>query len=306
MADKTDDDQDRVRGASGPAVIAPLRKLGQFLWRVLKGFKRNQGVLLSGAVAYYGLLSIVPLLALLLIGLSHFMAEQALLASVQTHLEFILPIKADAMTTQIGAFLEHRNLIGWIGTAVLIFFATMAFTVLENAMSVIFFHRVTIHRRHFFVSALIPFIFIALVGIGVVVVTLVSGALQGLDAEQVTLFGYTWQLDGASGVVLYLLGVVGLILLMTSLYLVMPVGGINIRHALLGGLTAAILWEIMRHILVWYFTRLSLVSLVYGSLATAIVVLLSFEFAALILLLGAQVIAEFERGVSADGDGFNT
>ena len=306
MPDKIIQNKDAGPTPSGQTVLHPLYTLGQFLWRVLKGFKRNQGILLSGAVAYYGLLSIVPLLALLLIGLSHFMAEEALLGSVQTHLEFILPIEADAMTAELAAFLEHRKLIGWIGTGVLIFFATMAFTVLENAMCVIFFHRVDIHRRHFFVSALIPFVFIALVGIGVVVVTLVSGALQGLDTEQVTLFGYTWLLDGASGVVLYLLGVVGLVLLMTSLYLVMPVGGINLRHALLGGLTAAVLWEIMRHILVWYFTSLSLVSLVYGSLATAIVVLLSFEFAALILLFGAQVIAEFERGISADGSGFST
>ncbi|MNU01723.1 hypothetical protein D3C72_2452140 [compost metagenome] len=37
-------------------------------------------------------------------------------------------------------------------------------------------------------------------------------------------------------------------------------------------------------------------SRVYGSLTTAIVVLLSLEIAATLLLFGAQVIAEFERG----------
>ena len=31
---------------------------GRFFWRVIVGFKHNQGVLLSGAVAYYMLLSI--------------------------------------------------------------------------------------------------------------------------------------------------------------------------------------------------------------------------------------------------------
>ena len=45
-----------------------LRRPGLFLLRVLKGFRHNQGILLSGAVAYYMLLSIVPLLALLLVG----------------------------------------------------------------------------------------------------------------------------------------------------------------------------------------------------------------------------------------------
>ena len=56
-----------------------------------------------------------------------------------------------------------------------------------------------------------------------------------------------------------------------------------------------VLWELTRHLLVWYFTTLSFVSIIYGSLATIIIILLSFEFAAIILLLGAQVIAEYER-----------
>jgi len=116
-----------------------------------------------------------------------------------------------------------------------------------------------------------------------------------LDDEQVRLFGYEWALHGLSGVSLYLLGVGGLVLLLTALYLVMPTGRTAVSHALLGGLVAAVLWEISRHLLVWYFKTLSLVNLIYGSLASAVVVLLSFEVAALILLLGAQVIAEFER-----------
>ena len=45
----------------------------------------------------------------------------------------------------------------------------------------------------------------------------------------------------------------------------------------------------------WYFANLSMMNVVYGSLATAIIVLLTLEVAALILLLGAQVIAELER-----------
>ena len=47
--------------------------------------------------------------------------------------------------------------------------------------------------------------------------------------------------------------------------------------------------------LVWYFATLSQVTVVYGSLTTAIVVLLSLEIAATLLLFGAQVISEYER-----------
>jgi len=287
-----------------------MHRPGRFFWRVVKGFRRNQGILLSGAVAYYMLLSIVPLLALLLVGLSQLYPTEALLETLNRELQLVIPTVADDLSGHVADFLQHKRLVGWIGILVLVFFSTMAFTVLENAMSVIFFHRVAIQRRHFLVSAVIPFVFIALIGAGLLLITLISGALQSLEGHELELLGRVWSLEGTSGVVFYLLGVGGLVLLLAALYLIMPVGRIAPHHALIGGVVAAVLWEGIRHLLVWYFTTLSLVNLVYGSLATAVVVLLSFEAAAIILLFGAQVIAEFERcGLDPEdpvGSGFQT
>jgi uncharacterized BrkB/YihY/UPF0761 family membrane protein len=75
----------------------------------------------------------------------------------------------------------------------------------------------------------------------------------------------------------------------------MPTGRLEFHHALIGGITATALWELTRHILVWYFSTLSIVNIVYGTFATAIIILISLEAAALILLFGAQVISEYER-----------
>ena len=83
-------------------------------------------------------------------------------------------------------------------------------------------------------------------------------------------------------------------LMITSLYLVMPIGRIKLYHALIGGLTATILWEITRRIVVWYYKSVSFVDIIYGSMASTVVFLISIEAAAFILLLGAQVIAELE------------
>jgi YihY family inner membrane protein len=91
------------------------------------------------------------------------------------------------------------------------------------------------------------------------------------------------------------MGLFGEILVLTSIYLVMPVGRLSLSHALVGGVTAALLWEIARHVLVWYFSTLSQVNVVYGSMTTAIVVMFSLEIGATLLLFGAQVIAEYER-----------
>jgi membrane protein len=268
---------------------------GAFTLCVLRAFRANQGLLLAGAVAYYTLLSIVPLLILILIALSQIIDQGELLATLGRYLEWLIPGQSKAVIGELANFLDHRGVIGWVLLATMVFFSSLAFTVLENAMSVIFLHRVVIRRRRFLVSAVIPYCYIVFLGVGLLLMTLVSGSLQAIGAESIDFLGRSWSLRGISGVLLYLLGVVGEVLVLTSIYLVMPVGRPSWRHALIGGITATVLWEITRRVLVWYFGTLSQVSVVYGSLTTSIVVLLSLEIAATLLLLGAQVIAEYER-----------
>ena len=50
-----------------PQAAHVLKSPGAFAWSELKAFKKNQGLLLAGAVAYYALLSVVPLLILAVI-----------------------------------------------------------------------------------------------------------------------------------------------------------------------------------------------------------------------------------------------
>jgi len=274
---------------------------GAFALRVVRAFRSNQGLLLAGAVAYYTLLSIVPLLILILIALSQIIDQGQLLTALGRYLEWLIPGQSTAVIGELTHFLDHRGVIGWVLLVTMVFFSSLAFTVLENAMSVIFLHRVVIRRRRFLVSAVMPYCYILFLGLGLLLVTLVSGSLQAMGAERIEFLGRDWSLQGISGALLYLFGVAGEILVLTSIYLVMPVGRPSWRHALVGGITATALWEITRHALVWYFGTLSQVTVVYGSLAMAVIVLLSLEIAATLLLLGAQVIAEYEHiGKSPD------
>ena len=267
----------------------------QFVGGVLSGFRANQGLLLSGAVAYYTLLSIVPMLTLILVVLSQVKPPAELLATMREYLLMLTPSQAEAVIEQISVFLQNWKVVGVTGFVMLLFFSSFAFTALENAMSVIFFHRVAIKRRHFMVSAIIPYLYILFLALGLLIVSIVSSGLHAMHSKSISLFGHDWALGNLETVLIYSLGIGGEILLLTSLYLVMPVGRLVIRHAVIGGVTAAILWEITRHILIWYFSTLSLVNVVYGVFATAVIILLSLEAATIILLLGAQVIAEYER-----------
>ena len=205
------------RASSSAAWLEVLQHPGAFALRVLAAFRKNQGLLLAGAVAYYALLSIVPLLILIVIALSHFVEQALLLETLERYLGWVVPGQSQPIIGELAGFLAHRDVLGWVLAG------TLAFTVLENAMSIIFFHRVAVRRRHFLVSAIIPYCYIAFLGVGLLVVTLVAAGLEVIGRDAIE------------------------------------------------------------------------VNVVYGSLTTAIVVLLSLEILATLLLLGAQVISEYER-----------
>ncbi|MEO5766498.1 MAG: YhjD/YihY/BrkB family envelope integrity protein, partial [Casimicrobiaceae bacterium] len=219
-----------------------LRHPARFARDVFAGFRANRGLLLAGAVAYYALLSLIPLLILLLIALSHVIDEARLLAALREYLEFVVPGQSAILVADFAAFLSHRTLVGGVVVASMLVFSALAFTVLENAMAVIFHHRTGERKRHFAVSALMPYVFIVFLGLGLLVVTLVSGRLAALASRDVTLFGMPTSLEHLSNFLLYALGVGGEVMVLTAIYLVMPVGRLSWRHALIGGLAAGVLW----------------------------------------------------------------
>src|SRR5512141_1919608 len=113
-----------------------------FVLRVLRAFQANQGLLLAGAVAYYALLSILPALILMVIALSHVVDQDVLLATLRSALEYVVPGEGGAVVVELRAFLDHREVIGWVLLGTMLFFSSLGFKVLENALSVIFLHRV--------------------------------------------------------------------------------------------------------------------------------------------------------------------
>lgn len=266
-----------------------------FAGRVLRRFQSNKGILLAGAVAYYTLLSLAPLIILLLVALSHVVDQAQLLTLLNHYLEQLMSSESDLVMEQVSQFLDHRRTLGWVMAGTLLFFSSLAFGVLENAMSIIFAHRRTVHTRHALTSLLLPYLYVLLLGFGLLVVTLLIGVLQTLIASDIRWFGWEWSPSSLKVALLYTIGLFSQISVLTLFYMLMPAGRLPLRHALVGGVAAALLWEGGRYGLVWYFAHLSLVNVVYGSLTGVVIALLTLEAASMIILLGAQVIAEYER-----------
>src|SRR5204863_3223344 len=110
-----------------PHIDFILRHPGRFALQTLKAFRANQGVLLAGAVAYYALLSIVPLLILFVIALSHLIDQAELLQTIGRYLEWMVPGQSKAIVTELKNFLDHRDVVGWVVFATMVFFSSLAF-----------------------------------------------------------------------------------------------------------------------------------------------------------------------------------
>jgi YihY family inner membrane protein len=155
-------------------------------------------------------------------------------------------------------------------------------------------------------SLLLPYLYVLLLGCGLLTITLLNGMLQALSSTNIDLFGWQWSPSSLLFGLLYLAGLFGQAGMLTLIYMLMPAGRLPWRHALIGGVAATLLWEGTRYILVWYFANLSKVNAIYGSLASVIVMLITLYAISLIILLGAQVIAEYERQLpefsNADAD----
>ena len=272
-----------------------LGRLFRFLRRILGNFRRNNGLLLAGALGYNALLSMVPLIALILVVLSTVFDEQQLMTTLAAQAQTILPGRAEDLTTAFEAFLDQKQVVGTVGLGAMLIFSSLAFRMLEDAMATVFRRdRPTDHRR-WWVSAVLPLGYVSVMTAVIFVLTGLMVALDTLPRAGIMLFGHQIGGPEISIPLIKLLGFAGLVLLLTSFYWVLPVVNVKLRRAFVGGMVAAVLWEAARSALAWYFANLSLVEVIYGSLATVVVLLLGLEVAAIIVLIGAEVIAELER-----------
>ena len=280
-------------------VPVTLMRLGSFLLRVLSHLSKNHALLLAGGIAYNLLLSIVPLLTVLLVGLTHVLDRQQLLDIVQGQLALLIPTQTQTITDQVAMLIDNADVIGGIGILVLLFFSSWAFKILEGALAIIFARSKSRRNRGFWMSALLPYIWIIVIGVGLFALTATVGLVETLSETDLKIFGMVLSLGAAPALVLKVAGFITEVMLFTAVYRVLPITEVSFKRALAGGVAAAVLWDSLRRVLMVYFAKISMVSVVYGSLATVIIVLLTLEFAALIILFGAQVISEIQHSEEA-------
>lgn len=289
-----------VQGSGGAnSFLTGIGRFPCFARRVLRHFSHNRGLLLAGGVGYNILLSIIPLFAVLAATLSHVVSEERLLDVIALQARLLTPGLSELLVETLRSLLNQRQLIGWVGFGVMLFFSSLAFRMLDDAVAIIFQRHQRSAERRAWVAALLPYMYVAVLGVALFGLTGLVAILNTMGRTDLSLLGVPLPFSAAAVFGVWASTFFGVALLFASIYKILPVVPVHSVRALVGGLVAAALWEVVRLILVWWFAKVSMVNLVYGSLGTVIVLLLSLEAAAAILLLGAQVIAELERSSEA-------
>lgn len=246
---------------------------------------KNEIAIRSAAIAYYGLLSLFPLLLFLVFLGSQFLeSEEAQIALNESLAEFI-PAASETVQQVVDQTIDVRGSIGLIGGIGLLWSASTLFNQMTTSLNVIW----GASPRPFWRRRLVALISVLTIAI-LFILSIASSALAVIP----------WS-DEGTGIWQLLNFSVGLgitILLFWLLYHGIPNISVSAKASLGGAFLSAILWQTAKTIFAWYLASgLTNYGAIYGSLASVIALILWVYISALILFLGAEFGASLQREI---------
>lgn len=246
----------------------------------------------AAALAFVTVLALIPLLAAFT-----FVAAQLLHDYQDRVLRFlasVLPYSEAKVLQSLQEFVKQAESLQQVGFLAFILIGLGAFGTIEETINKIW----QVSSRRSLRARLVSFTLLVfwgplLIGSSYSVMLLLR-ARPGFDV----LFEESWLVQ----LVPFVVSAIGL----TMLYWQVPFTRVRFRAALAGGLTAAVLLELLRRVFRYYVTHFTEGTyVVYGGFALAIFFMISLELAWLAVLLGteiAYVVQHFEALTQTRGD----
>lgn len=263
--------------------------------RTTRKFLDDDCMHMAAGIAYYALFSLFPLL-LGLIAILGLLIESA---EVQERLlemaSQVFPASAEVVAQNMKGVVASRGAIGILSLVGLLWSATAIFAAIRRSLN-----------RAWDVERERPFLKQKLVELGMVtgvgLLFLVSMgataffrvALQFLPLQLQSLEDGPWW-----EIAVTLFPLVFSFIIFALVYRFVPNAKVTWGDVWPGALLAAVLFEAGKNIFAWYLANFANYSLVYGSLGAVIAFLFWSYLSALILLLGAELAAEYSRLLSS-------
>jgi membrane protein len=264
-----------------PSGLSSLRHIAPFWQLLLHHFKQDAGIQHVAALTYTTLLSLVPLMTVMLALFSVFPASDRMTQQVEDFLfQNFMPAAGEAVQQHLRAFSQKAGKLTGVGFVVLIVVALMLMSNIDKAFNTIWHVR----RKR---SPVAKFtVYWAILSLGPILIAFSVGVTSYLVSIPLFSDGETVMLVRTR--LLSLMPVLISALAFTLLYALVPNRTVPLRHALAGGVLAALLFELAKRGFALYVTAFPTYETIYGALAAVPIFLIWIYLSWLVTLLGAE------------------
>ena len=259
-------------GARGDGRALPLTsRLRWWGWFTVRGFLADAGVDRSAALAYVTLLALVPLLATVAaLYRSFFSTHTEAIVQVIT---VVLPYASETVSTTLAEFVRRAATLGGIASLIFVAVVFRLFLLIESTLNQCW--GVAARRS----ASVRIFSFTMVLFWGPVVIGLGTTSLVWLERQP-------W---APSASLLLDVGRVGLPLVgLTMVYWLVPNTTVHLAAAAGGGALATIGLQLLRAGFLAYIRRFPDINLIFGSLALAVIFLVSLFAFWMLVIAGAE------------------
>jgi membrane protein len=269
-------------------VTTPVRNrlelLGRFLIDVGRRFVDDNCFNLAASLAYTTLLAIVPLVTIALTVVAAFPVFREFTHGLDDFFgrHMLPPTVAKAVASYVDEFTRSAARLTAVGVVFLAVTAIMLMMTIERAFNAIW--RVRRPR---------PLVFRVLTYWGVLTLgpLLIGMSLTVTSYVVSASLGLARQVPGGGAILISVVPVVLTAAAFTLMYYVVPNRPMELKHALIGGLAAAVMFEAMKRGFALYLTNFPTYTLVYGAFAALPIFLIWIYASWVVTLLGAVITA---------------
>jgi len=246
---------------------------------------------MAAAIAFYFILSIVPLLMLTIFVAGFFFGSNPrFIDDLVGMIQKFHPYFSGDILRYLDEIQKNMKVLGSVGIILLTWSSSLIFDSAQTAMNVIFRSD---KPRNFLVSKLIA---IAMIPVGWVMMLLIIGITYlGAMMERNPFFLETLNLPLLNVVFGVLLPFLITMVFFAIVYKVIPTVKISWGNAFSAGALFSSMSEAGKHVFTWYISNYAKYRLIYGSLETAMVFIIWVFYVGVMLLLCAELVASYRR-----------
>jgi membrane protein len=282
----------RRKRARHPRPAGQLRLMSLAAWRGVGELYDSEGLTHAASIAYYGLLSLFPIMLLGLSILGEVTADAADRDAVVRFVFRYFPRQFAFISGQLDAFQTAPVTFGFWGIVATMWAALGVFNAITSAVN----HAWAVEKRRSFLRhRLVGFLMMVSAGLvlllGMVIASLVRLAETRLGEAMLL---SPW-LENFSGVFASYLATMLLIGCVALVFYFIPNTVVRFRDVWPGAILVGVLWRIALWLFSWYAADLATWNVIHGSIAAVVVFLLWIYVSAVILIYGVEMTASYAR-----------